>query len=1177
MSDLTGSIISHYRIDELLGAGGMGTVYRAYDLNLERPIALKLMHPQIANEPEFRERLKAEAKAAANLDHPSIIQIYNFGETADKKLYVAMEFIKDGSLRNHLQRILAQNGYLDLSLAIQIVVQMAEALYVAHTNDIVHRDVKPGNIILKRTPRAEEAGFAPFRAVLTDFGLVQNVKTSERVTQRGITMGTPVYMSPEQCEGRVLDGRSDLYSLGVVLYEMLIGRPPFEFGSLTQAMSTHVRGMLPPSVRESRPELQEALEQVVFKALAKSPTDRYQSGKEMADALRATYFGLSDTPTRFWHGEKLDEDELVILPAPEGYELVIRTAGVAGFESKLLDKAEFGIGRHEDNELVLPRDGVSRHHARLEHTNAGWIVRALAGPNGTFLNGRRLQSGQAMLIRPGEPMRIGQYELWIDLTDTPIRARPVAQVVEPKMRSSQMRATPRRDHTPSTQPSSGQLPKYELFFDQTDVVAEPGFSADIIVEAHNYTSYDDRIRLNVQGINPSWVVLPSGFQAIKAGKTIEIPLKITPPRETTTEAGRQRFRVDLVSQRDSTMRVGQSINLLVESFESFEVDITPREMVLPAKMRVVLTNRGNVATEYRILAREPEEKIKFEGERGRIVVQAGQTIENELELEIQERRWFGDDMDIPFEIEVSSITGSTQVRGATARQKGSILNTLPWVALTVGVALCGLLSLLTLDRVFTADRGATPTALAVATVDPFATPTLLATITPFVAVSNTTLFTPTLTVAPDGDPNDRDGDGLSNESELEFGSNPDLADTDGDGLLDGAELLKYGSDPTKIDTDGDGLLDGPEVTRWLTNPNSADTDNDGINDAIELENGTNPILANIQATATPLVIVPTEDPALAPTVSPSSTPLIAIVDPTALPTFTPTVGPTAETPTETPVPPAAPTETPVPPAVPTETPLPPVVPTETPVPPVVPTETPTITPTVALLPTETPTITPTVALLPTETPTLTPTVAILPTETPVLLVTNSAALAFQCTSALPIFDGFISSGEYGTRLDAIEIVPNSPPIVRVYAQKDASNFYFAFEVTDSPIDKTDSIDIYVDVNSNGGDPDSSDVRYTAHFDSQKLLVQFGEGSNSDGAGWGGGTFELTGSSLVVVEDSFGWTIESSVALPVGLSGQFNMMMQATLAGDGVGVWPENTVVDTVAGWQLIDNSAICTP
>jgi len=245
MTTIIGQTIGNrYRLDALLGDGGMGTVYRAYDLNLDRHVAIKLMHSHFARQEEFRRRLEQEARTAAQLDHPSIVRVYDFGDS-DLGLFIAMEYVDGGSLRDHLRRLQRLQKFLPLTQSLQIALQIAEALdYAYRRRAIIHRDVKPGNIILKRLSRPDEAGSQPFRALLTDFGLVK-LQEGVSFTQSGATVGTPTYMSPEQCEGRELDGRSDLYSLGVVLYELVTNQLPFTFQTLSEAIATHQRGIRP--------------------------------------------------------------------------------------------------------------------------------------------------------------------------------------------------------------------------------------------------------------------------------------------------------------------------------------------------------------------------------------------------------------------------------------------------------------------------------------------------------------------------------------------------------------------------------------------------------------------------------------------------------------------------------------------------------------------------------------------------------------------------------------------------------------------------------------------------------------------------------------------------------------------------------------------------------------------
>ena len=326
MTSLIGRVIDNYRLESLLGDGGMGTVYRAYDANLERWVAIKLMHPHYARQPEFRARLRQEAKAAAALDHPSIVRILDYGDNGDMA-YIVMEYVGGGNLRAHLQRLQSRQRYLPLQQTLQIGYQLADALGYAHANGVIHRDVKPSNIILKQLNRPEEAGEAPFRAVLTDFGLVKLLLDDFHLTQSGTTLGTPAYMSPEQCQGLELDGRSDLYALGVLLYELLTNRLPYQFKTLAEAIATHMRGEMPPPVRELRPEVPAVVDAIVTKALAKSPAERFVSGEAMAGALRSARFALADSPTRVRPLE--DEGELLLGDVPPGYALRINTPGAS--------------------------------------------------------------------------------------------------------------------------------------------------------------------------------------------------------------------------------------------------------------------------------------------------------------------------------------------------------------------------------------------------------------------------------------------------------------------------------------------------------------------------------------------------------------------------------------------------------------------------------------------------------------------------------------------------------------------------------------------------------------------------------------------------------------------------------------------------------------------------------
>ncbi|WP_165232453.1 protein kinase domain-containing protein [Aquisphaera insulae] len=270
--DLTGVTLGDFQIQRLLGKGGMGQVYLANQVSLNRPVALKVLHRRFLSNPAYLRRFEAEATAVAKLNHPNIVHVYTL-DSVDRVRYIAMEFVEGTNLRDYI----ARKGALDLAQAISIMRQSGLAIGAAGEVGLIHRDVKPENILLTKKGRVKVA----------DFGLCRDLEAdSMHVTQPGTTMGTPLYMSPEQAQGKRLDHRSDLYSLGVTFYHMLTGEPPFRADSAVALAMKHV-SEAPVGMRLRRPEILEDLERLVLKLMAKSPDDRYQSAAEMlADLSR---------------------------------------------------------------------------------------------------------------------------------------------------------------------------------------------------------------------------------------------------------------------------------------------------------------------------------------------------------------------------------------------------------------------------------------------------------------------------------------------------------------------------------------------------------------------------------------------------------------------------------------------------------------------------------------------------------------------------------------------------------------------------------------------------------------------------------------------------------------------------------------------------------------------------
>ncbi len=267
---MIGKTISHYRILENLGEGGMGVVYKAEDARLKRVVALKFLPPALTTDPEARERFTHEAQAASALDHPNICNIHEIGETDDGKTFLVMGYYEGETLKRKIE-----NGKLKVEDGIAIGIQIAQGLARAHEAGIIHRDIKPANIMVTSHDEVK----------ILDFGLAR-VSGRTMLTKTGMTLGTAAYMSPEQARGEQVDQRTDIWSLGVVLFEMLTEQLPFK-SDLEQALIYAILNEKPKPIRTLRPEVPEAVEQIVLKALQKAPENRYQNAHDLLTDLKA--------------------------------------------------------------------------------------------------------------------------------------------------------------------------------------------------------------------------------------------------------------------------------------------------------------------------------------------------------------------------------------------------------------------------------------------------------------------------------------------------------------------------------------------------------------------------------------------------------------------------------------------------------------------------------------------------------------------------------------------------------------------------------------------------------------------------------------------------------------------------------------------------------------------------
>jgi predicted Ser/Thr protein kinase len=279
---MIGKTLGQYQIVQLAGKGGMATVYKAFQPSLNRFVAIKVLPDHLAADDQFVARFKQEALSAAALRHPNILVIHDVGQDGNLH-YIAMEFLEGRPLADVIQ----QAGGLDPRRVAGILEQVASALDFAHSRKVIHRDIKPANIFLS----------ADDHVTLVDFGIAKALSSAAGLTRAGMIVGTPEYMSPEQVDGRALDARSDIYSLGVVLYQMLTGYVPFGGESPSAVMMAHLtKAPMPPS--QFSAFVTPGIESVVMRALAKNPNDRFASVREMAQAFSQAVYSGRPVPVR---------------------------------------------------------------------------------------------------------------------------------------------------------------------------------------------------------------------------------------------------------------------------------------------------------------------------------------------------------------------------------------------------------------------------------------------------------------------------------------------------------------------------------------------------------------------------------------------------------------------------------------------------------------------------------------------------------------------------------------------------------------------------------------------------------------------------------------------------------------------------------------------------------------
>lgn len=827
MSSLVGQTLNRYQIIHLLGEGGMGAVYKAHDLTLQRDIAIKIMHEHFARQPNFRDRFLQEARSAARLNHPNIVQVHDFGQ-AHLLLYIVMEFIPGDNLEAMLRNLRAKNEWVYLHEAIGLIQNLSLALDYAHRQGVLHRDIKPGNIML--IPEADNE--LPYRPVITDLGLAKLI-SGGMVTQEGTSMGTPAYMSPEQCVGENVDARSDVYSLGILLFELSTGQLPFPASTISEAIKYHLKTP-PPKPRAIVSDLPEKLEFTILKAIEKDPSKRFSSAGELANSLQnllsETTQNLNASTTLLGNVSLMTEYQVSLIEKrgisifdqvdkpSERTEDQIQIIYPDKSSHTIQAKEIMTIGRDPENDITIDDRKASRKHCRIEYNEPTYQVIDLNSTNGTYIDKKKLLPGISTIWQANTSLLIG---------DTWFRLIPKEKTLKVQSNIKTTKQIPK--FNPNYLHSSDRGGRVGIYLETTQLIVKPGQSETIPLTIINHSTDADNFKISISGMPSSWVSIPSDFFSMDASDYRQSIIRIHPPLSKESLAGEYPIFIRVISQTTSEV-VEARITVLISPFIQIESQIQPKVIKSGQTARLLIRNTGNTPAILRINWQDQYNQLLFSPRRMQLQLEEGQQEAKEFRIEQKKNKWIGADKNIPFKVTIKNQNEETQ------ENKAAFLVTpyLPmWIIpflVFVCLAITAIVSLTTGSMVWQS-KNATSTAQAHQTDQAYSmlgtevggTETALA----LLIANQSTKSAATQTANWLNEDDDRDG--LTNEEELTLGTMSDKRDTDEDGLDDGEEVNHHNTDPLNPDTDGDGITDGEEVSQGL-DPLNPDTDNDGIPD-----------------------------------------------------------------------------------------------------------------------------------------------------------------------------------------------------------------------------------------------------------------------------------------------------------------------------------------------------------
>lgn len=667
MDELIGRSLNRYRLEELIGEGGIGAVFRAHDTVLQRDIAIKVLRPEFEQHENFRKRFLQEARTAARLDHPGIVRVHDFGQDGNW-LYIVMEYIQGDNLRQMLHNLRGQNKWVVLPEAVGIVQQVCNAMDYVHEQGVVHRDIKPDNLMLKPEP----GNGLPYRVVVTDLGLARLIE-EEELLDMGISVGTPGYMSPEQARGEDAGPRSEVYSLGILLYELSVGRLPFPAKTISEAVRYHREEPI-PEPRSIRPDLPIALEQVIMKALEKDPGARYANVRELSEALEEAAPVVDEaayTPESIEDTVSLVTQYDLPTPGSGGTTQTMLPEDRQDFLQVLLpDKTarmiqitsdEMNIGRDETNQIVLDNPKISRYHARIQYDGQRYWAADLNSRNGTFLGGTRLVSGDPVVWEGDQPLQVGDVFLRLKRGSMPA-------VYQAQVGDTQPALTQVEENVVRSGSSSRRV---GLFMETVHISVAPGSASTARFIILNRGPVVDQFRISIDGIPANWITPPPIIQLPPNGQQ-EVRLDIQPPQTPQSRPGRYPITIRVSSQEDPDQTAEVKATLTVGVFNRFTSEMRPRRVSADQSVQITVHNQGNSQDTFILDMMDQGDLLVFHPAQNRLTLAEGEMASTEFLVAPKQRRWIGGARTEAFTSRIRSSGGEVRTHSGEMENVGII-------------------------------------------------------------------------------------------------------------------------------------------------------------------------------------------------------------------------------------------------------------------------------------------------------------------------------------------------------------------------------------------------------------------------------------------------------------------------------------------------------------------------